>query len=890
MWACKEKEEEKSDLENAYALYVAYVQSSGDTPVSYEEWLAAIGERGEQGEKGEQGEQGEQGAQGVGIKSAYWTENGELILVLTDGKKLNVGKMPMPEHIHTYGEWQDMTATCQSHWQTRSCTDCGDIQLQQAKLLDHDMKNGECRYCDASVTETYNGDYGYRYLGTMENGEAMQAFYAQLDEAATAFHTSNADATDGEVATIEYPATLSTEEMIAVWKTYVDDKPLYYWLSNEASYTVTDFTLLCNEAYADGAVRAEQNEKIYSKIDEYLDLVKGEESTYNIALAFHDEIIENISYAYDANGKPSNERWAHNVLGVFEEQSGVCEAYARAYQLLLNAKGVENILVHGIANGEGHAWNMVRLEDGEWYYCDLTWDDTPSWTWGLRHNYFCVAETQNVLWTDGEVGSDGKGYFADSHTPDTPENMGVEFLYGLPKVAEKPFASEKVRVLRQPFTVGKYIYTVVGYHRVQFIYGGDGNIVIPETVAFNGDDYTVISVGGVYEDGRLACYVPAIGEATTVFIPQTVRFLWDDAFESGTLRSIEVDKDNPYFTSLDGVLFTKSLYTLITYPNLSERTEYAIPDQTVRLAYQAFDYYGAYPSKLERLTFGKGLKGIGFANWGSGYLDAPPTGIYGGSTIGGDFATMIRMMAGEKKIIVVEENESYYADDLGIYNKAKTHLHYLFDTSITTYEVPATLESMASRIFDEMENLHTITVEQGNERYFAQGGVLYSGYASGYVYLEFAPRALEGVVTVAEGTWYINSEAFMSCVNITEVILPSSLKGIYSSAFYNCRSLKRIVIPDSVTVILGSAFNGCTALEEVVLGKGVEKIESYAFQMCTSLTSIVIPQSVQQLGWSVFTYCQALTVYCEAEAQPDGWKSEWGQSSVKEVVWGYKPE
>lgn len=44
---------EKTQIEKGYESYVAYAEENGNTPLSYEEWLASIkGEKGDKGEKG----------------------------------------------------------------------------------------------------------------------------------------------------------------------------------------------------------------------------------------------------------------------------------------------------------------------------------------------------------------------------------------------------------------------------------------------------------------------------------------------------------------------------------------------------------------------------------------------------------------------------------------------------------------------------------------------------------------------------------------------------------------------------------------------------------------------------------------------------------------------
>lgn len=55
----------------------------------------------------------------------------------------------------------------------------------------------------------------------------------------------------------------------------------------------------------------------------------------------------------------------------------VCSGYAGAFQVIMDAMGIECYINEGKAAGEDHAWNIVKL-DGKYYFVDATWGDTST--------------------------------------------------------------------------------------------------------------------------------------------------------------------------------------------------------------------------------------------------------------------------------------------------------------------------------------------------------------------------------------------------------------------------------------------------------------------------------------------------------------------------------
>jgi hypothetical protein len=99
---------------------------------------------------------------------------------------------------------------------------------------------------------------------------------------------------------------------------------------------------------------------------------------------------------------------------------------------------------------------------------------------------------------------------------------------------------------------------------------------------------------------------------------------------------------------------------------------------------------------------------------------------------------------------------------------------------------------------------------------------------------------------------------FEGCENLTNVVIPQSVKTISDESFAYCISLTNIVIPDSVTSIGKYALGGC-ALTDVVIPNGVTSIEEGAFDSCENLTNITFSNNVTSIGEYAFAYCISLT-------------------------------
>lgn len=697
---------------------------------------------------------------------------------------------------HRYGEWIDEVKTCTQHIQKQTCSGCGDFKKRAMKTDGHKYADGVCEVCKLSVADgeygidKYNGDYGYNYF-KQNNLTAQQTLYERIDAGVRAFHldkTANAEQKlqNGKTvyiaATAEYSdLALSADEAVSVWKTFKDDNPLYYWLSGELVYTAEELYMLAVEDYAQGDVRIRANDFVYNKVAEYSFLLDVNDNAYRKALAFHDKIITSVDYAYESVGVPQTAHWAHSVIGVFEERGAVCESYAKTFQLLLNYNGVENIFVTGRGNSEEHAWNLVRLDNGGWYWCDLTWDDTPSEYCGISYRYFLVNDTQQVNWLDGGGYYNTVETFLTRHTPHTAQGTSIQFLYELPACATANYAEENGLTLRKTFSVNGFQYAVAGYNTVQLVKKeAAGAVTVPETVTYDKITYTVVAIGVIDAKGLFGSGSVFKG-ATSVFIPKTVQFIWDSAMVCSVNTSVTVDAENEYFCSVDGVLFTKSMKTLVNYPANRADGEYRIPEQTEWLATGAFSLI----KNLSRLYVGKNVVIDGIACWGV-YYDNSRNTVSGGWR---NIAYNLKLTE-NTGIIVDEENPAFSSDDKWLYSKDKTKAYCYFNREATEIEIPATVTSFDSSVFMNYMKLERFTVAEGNTAFAVQNGILYNKAFTEIIHI---PNHVSGTVTLPSTITQLGgSTSNFGNSYITEINISVTLEELGIVAFYNPYWLERI--------------------------------------------------------------------------------------------------
>lgn len=260
------------------------------------------------------------------------------------------------------------------------------------------------------------------------------------------------------------------------------------------------------------------------------------------------------------------------------------------------------------------------------------------------------------------------------------------------------------------------------------------------------------------------------------------------------ITRIDVDAGNAFFTSVDGIVYSKDMTAVRRVPAGSTGTV-ALPASVKEIASSALSGCG-------------GVSGVSLP----GGLQAISEGAFRDC---GKLAT-IAIPAGVARI-----------GDRAFMNC----------TSLRSVRVPGLVTDLGQDVFRGCTSLQDAVIEGGiaeiRDGVFAECASL-------------ASIVLPGSVKRI-GTW-----AFQGCSKLSSVGIPTGLESVGDGAFSGCERLSQLALPASVTTIGYGAFYGCTGLQSVNFGAGLTTIGESAFRNCRRLTSATLPAKVARVGDDAF--------------------------------------
>ena len=306
------------------------------------------------------------------------------------------------------------------------------------------------------------------------------------------------------------------------------------------------------------------------------------------------------------------------------------------------------------------------------------------------------------------------------------------------------------------------------------------------------------------------------------------------------LESIEVDAANQNYQSLDGVLYTKDLTHLATYPQAKNSGgSYTVAEET------AFIDEGAFASaQITSVTLPSHLRNVGkgafvgaritsltlpdafesmddTAFW---YMSKLERVDLGGATMLPDSAFRYDRALAEVNfrpdLNRLAEVGDYAFDTTALTSAtlpdSVTSIGkgaFSNDTALTSLHLGSGIATIGESAFVGSNNLASLTVDPANTVYSVEDGALYGKGDAGRTLVLYLPTKTDTDVTVPKGTTAIADAAFANNSSLRRVVLPEGLTTIGYGAFDGDTNLTDLVIPDSVTVARGLVNNGLDTIE-----------------------------------------------------------------------------
>jgi hypothetical protein len=245
-----------------------------------------------------------------------------------------------------------------------------------------------------------------------------------------------------------------------------------------------------------------------------------------------------------------------------------------------------------------------------------------------------------------------------------------------------------------------------------------------------------------------------------------------------------VDAACAAYASVRGILFDKTVTTLVLYPALAEGLSYEVPATIKTLADCCF----AGNQSLTSLNLPKGLADIGEKAF---------------------FYTVI------SSVSLPADNAAFTLSNGVLFDKSMEKLIlYPPARAGTSYEIPGSVKTIGAAALFSSANLESVTIP-GSVKTIGENAFTVSGIKS---------------VRIPDSVETLGKEAFAGCMNLTGITIGKGLKVLPENAFLGCIALKEVTIPENITGIGKWAFAGCISLEKATVPKQVVTIGEEAFQ------------------------------------------------------------
>lgn len=438
--------------------------------------------------------------------------------------------------------------------------------------------------------------------------------------------------------------------------------------------------------------------------------------------------------------------------------------------------------------------------------------------------------------------------------PDSLEYIG-ESAFANNSIAGKITMPENVKY------IGANAFSVNGITQITL---NDGLGVIGDE-AFNFNDIeSLIIPNSVYSYGK-----NLVSYAYEISFGSGCKNIEDYFSSSSSFRKtgiINVDENNPDYSSENGILYNKDKSVLIYCPQSNPLKELHIPNTVNEICDEAF----TKNQYLESVYIPNSLKTIGdyaFQNCSSlNYLE-----FEDGFSIDRLYFTFQDCINLKTAIFPSDSKVDLFYGTFR--NTGLTHcelpdyvnkIQYIFQETkdLKNVELPKYLNLMGSSNFTN-SGIESIIIPDNikkiqqtdfsrceNLKYIDLNNV------TSLSVMSFAYCTSLESIDLTNITYYVNNPktgTFAGCDNLNKFYFNKDTKG---------------------TNILEESYTGNETLETIVVGNSIKQIRSRAFADCTNLTTALISDSVTQIADTAFENCNNLNIVCKAGSYAESYAEE----------------
>jgi len=184
----------------------------------------------------------------------------------------------------------------------------------------------------------------------------------------------------------------------------------------------------------------------------------------------------------------------------------------------------------------------------------------------------------------------------------------------------------------------------------------------------------------------------------------------------------------------------------------------------------------------------------------------------------------------------VDESNPYFDEiDGNLYTEGgSTLIRYAPANPNTSFTLPNQTVEIEADAFSDCVNLENIYVEEGNEEFVSDNGILYSTMESVFLVFEdlikYPAGRKDEEFVITKHIIHVNEYAFEDCVYLKKIDL-----------------VNKDYEPDSDDFFAS------------IHGVGVDQLQNWSIDSCPALTTVILPGNLSPISFSLFNDCPSLT-------------------------------